>query len=72
MERATFRAGNKGPSRLSLISPLILRRHVLRFRLGLLMLFALLPQGIVAEAFVLLIVIVAVAAWRERRAGRPF
>jgi hypothetical protein len=45
---------------------------LLRFRLGLLMLFALLPQGIIAEAFVLLIVIVAVAAWRERRAGRPF
>jgi hypothetical protein len=68
METATFRAGNKGPSRLSLISPLVLRTLQAR----LLMLFALLPQGIIAEAFVLLIVIVAVAAWRERRAGRPF
>jgi hypothetical protein len=36
------------------------------------MLFALLPHGVIAAAFVLLLAILMMAWWRERRVGRLF
>jgi hypothetical protein len=43
-----------------------------RFKLGRVTLAVLLPHNVIAEGLALLLIILAVAARREHRSGRPF